>query len=242
MIEATDVLDVFAGAHQGFSPVAPGQAIDIQPEESWNYEAGSRLDFARVAGEVVGFLNDYSNITGQCSFSGGCSGSDLDRQYNGGAATVFGVEFITDAELPLTGELSLPLKLSYAWTDARFTTTFSSSFPQYGQVSTGDSLPYLAAHQASLTVGLDHPQAAVFAGLSYRSGMLDAAGDLEAPDIPALLTLDASASAQLHSDWRLYVTGSNLTGETGITSWRPFGARPIAPLQVMAGLKWTPSP
>ncbi|MEC7240722.1 MAG: TonB-dependent receptor, partial [Myxococcota bacterium] len=242
LIEATGVLDVFAGAHQGFSPVAPGQDADIQPEESWNYEAGSRVDLSTVAAEVVGFFNDYSNITGQCSFSGGCSGSDLDRQYNGGAAQVYGVEFMTDADLPLVGEFQMPLKFSYAWTDARFTTSFSSSFPQYGQVASGDRLPYLAAHQASLTVGVDHPKAALYAGLSYRSGMLDAAGDLENPDIDALLTLDASASAQLHSDWLLYVTGSNLTGETGITSWRPYGARPIAPLQIMAGLKWTPSP
>ena len=137
--------------------------------------------------------------------------------------------------------MELPIRLSYAWTDARFTTSFSSNFPQYGQVVAGDSLPYLAAHQASLIVGLSHPRAEINAGLSYRSGMLDAAGDLAAADVPPLLTVDASASANLHPDWRAYVTGSNLTGETGIASWRPFGARPIAPLQVMLGLKWTPS-
>jgi len=141
LVEASEILDVFAGAHQGFSPVAPGQDPDVQPEQSWNYEAGSRLDLSTLAAEVVGFFNDYSNITGQCSFSGGCSGSDLDRQFNGGAAQVFGVELVTDADVSLTRDMELPIRLSYAWTDARFTTSFSSSFPQYGQVVAGTVCP-----------------------------------------------------------------------------------------------------
>ena len=241
LVEALPVLDLFAGIHQGFSPVAPGQEADVQPELSWNYEAGTRLDLAHLNAEVVGFYNDYTNITGQCSFSGGCSGDELDRQYNGGAASVYGVEGSTEIRLSLSPQADLPIKASYAWTDASFTTSFSSSFPQYGQVTSGDNLPYLSEHQASLTVGIDHARGALNAAVNYRSGMLDEAGSLDSPDIPSLLTVDASVQASVTPDWLLYVTGTNLTGETGITSWRPFGARPIAPLQVMGGLKWTPS-
>ena len=36
LVEASEILDVFAGAHQGFSPVAPGQDPDVQPEQSWD--------------------------------------------------------------------------------------------------------------------------------------------------------------------------------------------------------------
>ena len=38
-----DWTDVFAGIHKGFSPVAPGQPKEVQPEESINYEVGVRL-------------------------------------------------------------------------------------------------------------------------------------------------------------------------------------------------------
>jgi Fe(3+) dicitrate transport protein len=44
LVEATSTLDVFVGANRGFSPVAPGQAVEVSPELSWNYEAGARLD------------------------------------------------------------------------------------------------------------------------------------------------------------------------------------------------------
>ena len=41
-------------------------------------------------------------------------------------------------------------------------------------------------------------------------------------------------------NWRLYLTASNLGNAKAITSWRPYGARPVAPRQVMAGIKWKP--
>ena len=70
--------------------------------------------------------------------------------------------------------------------------------------------------------------------------MLDRAGNLGEADIPELLLVDASAHFSLARDWELYATGTNLTGATAVTSWRPFGARPAAPLQIMAGIKWSP--
>ena len=42
LVEVVDWLDVFAGSYRGFSPVAPGQPESIQPEVSWNSEAGAR--------------------------------------------------------------------------------------------------------------------------------------------------------------------------------------------------------
>jgi hypothetical protein len=71
--------------------------------------------------------------------------------------------------------------------------------------------------------------------------MLDTAGLLQEAEIPELMLLDAAVEANVSSDWLVYATANNLTNAKGITSWRPFGARPTAPLQVMAGIKWQPS-
>ena len=240
LVEATSVLDLFVGSHRGFSPVAPGQHEEALPEQSWNTEAGFRIDKGLVHAEVVGFFNDYSNITGQCTFSAGCSGEQIDQQFNGGAAHVYGAEAVFGTDLPAGAQLSVPLNASYALTQGHFTTSFNSSFSQYGQVQAGDVLPYVATHQAHLQAGLRHSRWSLNVGMSYRSAMLDRAGNLGEADIPELLLVDASAHFSLARDWELYATGTNLTGATAVTSWRPFGARPAAPLQIMAGIKWSP--
>jgi Fe(3+) dicitrate transport protein len=241
LVEITPDLDGFAGIHRGFSPVAPGQAAEVLPEQSWNTEAGFRVDKGIGHLEWVGFYNDYSNITGQCTFSAGCNGDNLDQQYNGGAATIAGLETVAGLRWGLGEHFNLPAQLSYSWTQSRFTTDFTSGFSQYGRVEAGDFLPYVAAHQAHLQVGIQHSRGALHAGLSYRGAMRDTAGSLDNADIPPLLLLDASAHAQLSREWSLKATGTNLTGQTAITSWRPFGARPTAPLQIMLSLQWAPA-
>jgi hypothetical protein len=79
-------------------------------------------------------------------------------------------------------------------------------------------------------------------GASYRSGMLDAAGafPVTKADIPPLFLLDASVSAQATERLRLYATGTNLTRSDALVSWRPFGARPTAPMKILVGLKVGP--
>ena len=35
----------------------------------------------------------------------------------------------------------------------------------------------------------------------------------------------------------VYVNGTNLANRATLTSWRPLGARPVAPRQIMAGIE-----
>ena len=234
-----DGLDVFAGAYRGFTPVAPGQPEAVDPELSWNYEAGLRGATAWGSGEVVGFLNDYTNISGQCTLSGGCTEDQIGQQYNGGEVWVWGLEAAGDVVVLLPGAFSMPLSATYTWTESRFATGFVSGFPQFGTVEIGDSLPYVPQHQLAGSLTLQHPRFELTGGMSHRTEMLDEAGTFPATaaDVPALTLVDAAASVVLHERLSLYATGTNLTGADGITSWRPFGARPTAPLQVMVGLK-----
>ena len=97
-------LVVLAGVHRGFSPVAPGQAQNAQPEFSTNVEAGVRLDLRErtgLSGEVIGFHSAYENILAECTFSAGCV-NDIGAQQNGGAASIAGAELVLRHELPLS--------------------------------------------------------------------------------------------------------------------------------------------
>ncbi|MGB0647072.1 MAG: TonB-dependent receptor family protein, partial [Bradymonadia bacterium] len=68
----SDTVGVLAGVHRGFSPVAPGQPASTRSETSLNYEAGLRWHAKRFHGEIVGFFNQYENLTGTCTQSAGC--------------------------------------------------------------------------------------------------------------------------------------------------------------------------
>ena len=227
----------FVGAHRGFSPVAPGQPEDVRPEISWNYEAGVRVDEGDRRIELVGFFNDYSNLTGQCTLSGGCVGDSVDRQFNGGDVHIWGVESVAGRTLR-PGAFTIPIELSYALTQSRFQTGFVSAFPQFGTVEAGDHLPYVPTHQAAARTGLQHDRFALNLGVTWRSALLDQAGLPGGDtDLPDLLLIDASASLQVRPHVAVYGTGTNLAGNDAMVSWRPYGARPTAPRQVMVGVK-----
>ncbi|MGC6509874.1 MAG: TonB-dependent receptor domain-containing protein [Myxococcota bacterium] len=234
--------DIFAGVYRGFSPVAPGQPEEIEPEFSWNSEAGLRFYESRRTAEVTGFFNDYQNITGQCTLSAGCDEDDINRQFNGGRVWIYGLESLAGVE-PLLGKgWTLPLKSTYTFTRSRFLSAFSSNFSQFGDVDIADSLPYVAEHQASLHAGLVHSKGGVHIGTTYRSAMLDQAGRFndDTIEIPQLLLVDLAAQWRLIEDFELYTSIQNATNQQQIVSWRPYGARPNAPFQAMIGLKWLP--
>ncbi len=238
----TDDLDLFGGGHRGFSPVAPGQPIEVEPEISWNYELGGRWANGERHLEVVGFFNDYKNLTGTCTLSGGCDGDSAGQQFNGGAVWVYGVEAVLGWTLLPPLPVAIPISATYAWTGSTFRTGFVSGFPQFGTVEVGDSLPYVPRHQGQLRASVVHDRWSLSVGATGRSGLLDEAGTfpIDEGDVPALVLVDAAANLALGERFQLYATGTNLTNRKAVTSWRPFGARPTAPLLVMVGLKLAP--
>lgn len=235
-------LGVLAGVHQGFSPVSPGQPDEQSPERSVNYEAGLRWtdEAARSLGEAVFFFNDYSNLVGQCAFSSGCSEDDLDRQFNGGAAHILGVEVAGHHAVALGCGYELPLRGAYTYTRARFRSAFSSSHPEWGDVSAGDVMPYVPEHQARLELGVDHRLWGATVAGAYTSAAREIAGP---PDPPAAERTDAvfllDATARWSPlDWlEVYLRGENLTAARPIASRRPFGARPGRPLVILGGVR-----
>lgn len=232
-------LAVFAGVHQGYSPVAPGQPAGVKPELSWNYELGAR--YGRVDtpthGQVAFFLSDYENITGECSGAGGCPEELIDRMFNGDRATILGIEAEGTHTLRVE-DVRVPLRANYTYTYTRLRTAFHSESPTFGDVAVGDHLPYVPEHQLTAGAGVEWRMLRLNAQAVYVSQMRDTAS--QGPIVAGTdeqFYLDVMASVEVFPGIRLYVRGENLTNSTPIVSRRPFGVRMGRPLMVQGGLE-----
>lgn len=233
-------IGIFAGVHQGFSPVPPGQNDIVRPEKSINYEAGIRYSPRRFRAEVVGFYNDYRNITNICTFSTGCVLDNLDQQSDGGSARVVGIEAYAESEREVRKGVFVPGRLSYTFTDARFLTDFQSADPIFGNVKVGDQVPYVPTHQFVASIGVEMAKWGVNLSGTYMGRMREVAGQGEIVAGEAtddFFLLDASANVRILPWLSLYTVGRNLLDATYIVSRRPYGARPGAPRWLQFGAK-----
>ena len=240
--QATPWLSLLAGVHRGFSPVSPGQDPEVKPEDSLNIEAGARVAWRGTRVEAVGFFNNYSNLTGNCTLSAGCPEDLLDQQFNAGSVLVYGVEAMVGQSIELPAELQLRVGASYTWTGSNFRTSFTSASPVFGTVNVGDKLPYVPEHQGSASIALIAPVASFELALAAQGPMRDLPGEDEIPDdllIPAHANLDLAADLQLLPNLAIYTTISNLTNASYMVSRRPYGARGARPIHAMFGLKFT---
>ncbi len=230
---------LLAGVHKGFSPVTPEQGSSGKPEESVNYEGGARFARKNVRAEVIAFYNDYSNLTNICTFSSGCAAANLDKQFGAGKARITGAEVFGEAE-PRVGRWSLPMRASYTYTYTEFLHSFVSADPQFGNVKSGDEMPYVPANQLNVTAGIERETFGANVSGTFVDAMWERAGrgSPRAGDkTDAYFLLDASARYRIIGHVDLYVNGRNLTNDRYIASRRPYGARPGAPLWLIAGLR-----
>jgi Fe(3+) dicitrate transport protein len=237
---ATDELTVLAGVYRGFVPVAPSAAADVRPESSINYEAGARWHGAHIAADLIGFFSDYANLKGSCSLANGCTEAQDGEEFNGGAVHVLGLEAQLGGELPLRGPLSLPVSAAYTLTQSSFQTSFSSELAGWGDITKGDALPYLPAHQVAVSAAVKAPHWEIGATTRWRAASRDVAGHGPIPEAvraDALFTIDLTSHVHLHDYAELYATCSNLLDEQVIVSRRPYGARPNPPRMIALGYK-----
>lgn len=137
-------------------------------------------------------------------------------------------------------EFRLPFTVSYTYSDARFLTDFVSTFEDWGTVSKGDRLPYLAQHQLNLGLSFEYHKWMVNAGFKYTSEMRAVAGNETVTGIdliPQVAVFDASVSYQASRNISLFASGTNLTNEVYIVSARPAGVRPGMPRAFQVGLR-----
>ena len=232
-------LSAFAGVHKGFSPAGPNDAT--VPENSVNYELGTRYTKNALSVQAVIFLNDYSNLLGSDLAAAGGNGTG--NLFNGGEVQTKGLEFQFGYDL-LSGHreraFSLPVSIAYTYTDAVFQNSFESTFEEWGTVSANDQFPYLATNQLTFMAGLEHHLFTFNLSGRYLGEMRTAPGKGDIPaseKIDAHFVLDASASYSLHQNISLFINAINLTDEVYLVARRPAGLRPGMPQAFNVGMK-----
>ncbi|MDO6838145.1 TonB-dependent receptor [Paraglaciecola chathamensis] len=228
-------LNLIAGAHKGFT--APSNSPGAKEEEAVNYELGFRYNNDAFNAELVYFLSDYDNIVGVCTASSG-SDCEIGDAFNGDAATVQGIEFLLKTELGQFNGIRIPFNLTYSYIDSEFDTDISGT-DFFGDVSAGDSIPYIPESQGQVTLGLEGDKwatylNAVFVDSACTRASCDA---FEATD--SSFILDLSGSYNVNADLRVFARIENLTDEEDIVSRQPYGARPNKSRTASVGITYS---
>ena len=233
--------NIFASVHKGFAPPGPSTNTDQRSEESVNYEIGMRFDNQDLKTELVGYYNDYSNLLGEDTLSS--SGSGTGDLYNGGEVTVYGVEASLKydfANLTDHNRFNLPFNINYTYTSAEFDSSFESDFDEWGTVTKGDELPYVAEHQIYASIGIEAKKWSSYFSAKYISEMRTEAGSgsiASGSGTDEHLVFDATAEYKIDNNNKLFLSLYNIADEEYVAARRPAGARPGAPLSVLAGIK-----
>ena len=229
---------VLGGVYRGFSPPAPGSE-GVSPELSVNYEAGMRYSAPSLRTELIGYYNDYSNMTDICTLSSGCVDAGLDKQFDAGKARIYGLEAFVQSE-PAIGPVKFPLSAAYTLTLTEFQNSFDSEDPVFGSVKKGDEIPYVPRHQINGMLAAEYGPASVYGNATYISGMREQAGSAPLDQVIATdkqVIVDIGAKYRALRWLEIYGNVRNLFNELDLVSRRPFGARPNAPRMIQIGLK-----
>lgn len=239
--DLTKELNTFAGVHKGFSPPGPTNLEGVKEEKSINYELGTKYQNNSFLSQFVFFYTDYDNLLGQDSLAAGGAGTaDL---FNLGEARAYGIEF--SAEYDIADYLELPFSMpvfgNYTYTNAKLSSSFDSDF--FGQVRSGDRIPYIPDHQFALGTAIQHEKWGKLGVRAHFVNTMLAAGGTEelsdAPKTDSYLIFDASAETpDLYKGARLYVDALNLFDREYAVALRPSGFRPGLPFTVIAGIRF----
>ena len=228
-------LNLIAGAHKGFT--APSNSPGAKEEEAVNYELGFRYNNDAFNAELVYFLSDYDNIVGVCTASSG-SDCEIGDAFNGDAATVQGIEFLLKTELGQFNGIRIPFNLTYSYIDSEFDTDISGT-DFFGDVSAGDSIPYIPESQGQVTLGLEGDKWATYLNAVFVDSVCTRAScdAFEATD--SSFILDLSGSYNVNADLRVFARIENLTDEENIVSRQPYGARPNKSRTASVGITYS---
>ncbi len=231
-------LSLYAGVHKGFSP--PGSEAGENPEESINYELGTRFAFGKLRGELVGFYNDYSNLLGSDFAATG--GTGLLDQFNAGEVAVSGLEILFNYDaLSSTSKFKLPITISYTHTNTEFLSSFDSNESIWGTITEGDEMPYIPKHQFNAMIALEHEKFELNLSGRYNGEFRTLAGSGDIPNnalVASNFIIDFSG--KYHFNTKLSLTGNviNLLDETYAVSRVPAGLRPGHPFGANLGLEF----
>ncbi|HEX4947054.1 MAG TPA: TonB-dependent receptor, partial [Blastocatellia bacterium] len=247
----------FAGVHRGFSPPRPadiittnGGVLELEPELSWNYEAGVRsLPVKGVRVDAAFFRLDYQNQIVPANLSGGV-GATLT---SAGETLHQGFEFATrvDSGTILNSPHNFYARVAHTWVkDAYYRGTRFSSISGFSNVSiTGNRLVYAPKHLLTTTLGYSHPRGfdamleAIYTGAQFGDDLNTVAPSANGQRglIAAYTYWNATANYRVGKFEQfqptVFVAVKNLTDDTFVVDRRR-GVLPGLPRLVQVGVKF----
>ncbi|NMP30444.1 TonB-dependent receptor [Thalassotalea sp. M1531] len=215
----SEELVLLGGVQKGFAPPAPGNE-DSDNEESINYELGARYTLGAFNGEAIAFYSDYENMHGNCTASQGCEDDNIGNQYNAGEVEVSGLEIKAGYQFTLE-QFTLPVDLTYTFTETEFLNDFSSKLDTWGDVVKGDELPYVPENQIQLTVGIEGEKWRSDILVRYMGEMRTEAGqgNIATDDlIDSRTVVDLAARYSIDQQQEVSLTVDNLLDEEYVSS------------------------
>lgn len=164
---ADDRIALFAGVHRGFAPPrtediinnGTGGAVDLDPERSWNVEAGLRTALRPgLRLDATVFQMDYENQVVPASLAGGVGATLTSGGETLHRGLELGVWLDTRALLGSAHDVSLRVAFT-ALPVARFEGTRFSNVPGFSAVSvSGHRLPYAPERLLTASLAYTRPQ------------------------------------------------------------------------------------
>lgn len=235
LYKINDSYNVFTSIHKGFSP--PGVQAGEDAENSVNTELGFRFNKKAFRGEVIGYYNDFSNLQGADSMSGGGTGTgDL---FNAGAAIVKGLEVLATYDVINNIEkgFKLPVTVSYTLTDTELKNNFNSTI--WGNVESGDEIPYIAKNQLAITTAFETEKFNFAISGKYVDAFRTVAGTGTIPNnnkVRSNFIVDFSARYHVTDHISLMGNIINLLDNDYAVSRVPAGLRPGHPFGMNLGI------
>lgn len=243
----------FAGVHKGFAPPRVKDAInnsgvdlELAPERSWNYEAGTRLNLNKdLSFELTGYLLDFSNQIIPVSQSSGGTGTGL---VNGGETRHTGIEagFNYNIGSLFSRDVNLLLGAGVSFNKAEYT---GDRFIQRGNETVnikGNTLPYAPEMILNSMIdlrtnfGLNLRLNGNYVGKQFADELntIEASNNGLIGEIPARFVLDVTGKYLISSlNTSLFVSVKNLLDERFIANRRPEGIKVGLPRFITAGFE-----
>ena len=233
--EVNDTTQLFFGFHEGFTPTGGG----ADPEQADNLEMGVRYSDDNSYFEAVYFDTDYQNMFGECTASGGATGScEIGDSFNAGEASISGFELVAQTEMASDSGTKYPLSMIYTSTDASFDNTFDSDF--WGSVTSGMDIPDLPDSQLALQAGFETQSGLRGSATYYAYGSTCSVASCAAgTSIDSYNVIDASLTKMFNDQLDVYMVVENITDETDVVARAPKnGARAQKPRSFTVGVRY----
>ncbi|MGM8228550.1 TonB-dependent receptor family protein [Cellvibrio sp. ARAG 10.3] len=226
---------VLAGVHKGFTPLGASGLPNEDPETSTNWETGVRYRTGASFAEVVAFYSDFSNKVEHCSVGTPCSNGETSGSFKTGEAVIAGLEYQLGTEFR-TGNFTLPLTLSYTYTQAEISTDNDTA-----GVRDGDELKDVPENTFSARFGVEHTSGwNQYLVAKYLDETCVAIGcnRLNSPrgTTDSLFVVDVISRYPLSKTANVFLKIENIFDEQKIVSRDPDGARPNKPLSASLGI------